>query len=206
VATIAALVLGLLIASAKTSYDTQRSEMQTISVDIIELDRILSHFGPGAAEPRDLLHKAVTTAYNRIWSRGLVQVPDPGTRVAWRESDAFYDSIANLKTETDAQKFIQSDALQLSGSVRKTRSLMIEQVGYAIPWPFLAIMVFWNTILFIGFGLFSRFNATVTIALIVGALSVSGAMFLILELSDPYRGLLQIPDTPLRDALAQMNQ
>jgi hypothetical protein len=177
-----------------------------VSVDILELDRILAHYGPDAATSRDLLHKAVTVAYNRIWSHEQVRFDSGALPVAWSDSDSFYDSIASLDARTGAQKFIQSDALQLSGRIRQTRALMFEQIGNAIPWLFLAVMVFWNTILFVGFGLFSRFNPTVTIALVVGALSVSGAVFLILELNDPYRGLMQISDGPLRAAIAQINR
>ena len=68
------------------------------------------------------------------------------------------------------------------------------------------MLVFWVSVLFLGFGLFARFNATVTVALLVGALSVAGAIFLILELSEPYHGLMRISDEPLRNAMAQIDQ
>ena len=83
---------------------------------------------------------------------------------------------------------------------------MFQNLGGAISWPMLTVLVFWISALFLGFGLFSRFNATVTIALLVGALSVAGAIYLILELNDPYRGLLRISDEPLRNAIAQIDQ
>jgi len=83
---------------------------------------------------------------------------------------------------------------------------MFEQLGSAISWPFLAVLVFWISMSFLGFGLFARINATVTIALLVGALSVAGAIFLILELNEPYRGIMRISYEPLRNTMAQIDQ
>jgi nitric oxide reductase large subunit len=83
---------------------------------------------------------------------------------------------------------------------------MFEQRGGSISWPFLTVLVFWICMLFLGFGLFARFNVTVTVALLAGALSVAGAIFLILELNHPYQGLMQISDEPLRNAMAQIDR
>ncbi len=76
---------------------------------------------------------------------------------------------------------MQSRAVQESESVGRSRLLMFEQLGSSISWPFLMVLVFWICVLFLGFGLFARFNMTVTVALLVGALSVAGAIFLILS-------------------------
>ena len=72
--------------------------------------------------------------------------------------------------------------------------------------PFLVVLVFWLTILFISFGLFAPPNATVIATLFVCALSVSGAIFLILELDQPFEGLIRISSAPLRNALAHLGQ
>ncbi len=101
---------------------------------------------------------------------------------------------------------MQSRAVQESESIGRSRLLMVAQLGSSISWPFLTVLVFWICVLFLGFGLFARFNATVTVALLVGALSVAGAIFLILELNDPYRGLMRISDEPLRNAIAQLGR
>jgi len=88
----------------------------------------------------------------------------------------------------------------------KTRSLLLEQAGSSIPVPFLVVVVFWLSMIFTNFGLFSPRNATVVATLFVCALSMSGAIFLILELDSPFSGLLQISDLPLRDATAHIGQ
>ena len=103
-------------------------------------------------------------------------------------------------------RMMQSRAVQESESIAQLRLLMFEQLGGSISWPFLTVLVFWICVLFLGFGLFARFNTTVTVALLVGALSVAGAIFLILELSEPYRGIMRLSDEPLRNAMTQIDR
>jgi hypothetical protein len=67
-------------------------------------------------------------------------------------------------------------------------------------------MVFWLSMFFISWGLYAPPNATVLASLFAAALSVSGAILLILELYSPYRGLIQIPSAPLRATLAYLGQ
>lgn len=83
---------------------------------------------------------------------------------------------------------------------------MLEQINSSIPWPFLSVLVFWISVLFAGFGLFARANATVIVAFLIGALSVSSAIFLILELDRPYSGVMRISGVPLQNALAEIGQ
>lgn len=94
----------------------------------------------------------------------------------------------------------------IGAELSRTRVLMYEQAGSSIAWPFLVVLVFWLVILFMGFGLFAPANPTVLVALFVGALSVAGAIFLILELDRPYDGLMRLSSAPLRNALAQIGQ
>jgi len=101
---------------------------------------------------------------------------------------------------------VQSQALRLLGTLGDTRLLLNEQARGSISWPFLLVLVFWLTVLFVGFGLFARSNATLIAALLLGALSVAGAIFLILELNRPYGGVMQISIVPIRNALEQMNR
>ena len=101
---------------------------------------------------------------------------------------------------------MQSRAVQESEAITQSRLLMFEQLGGSISWPFLTVLIFWICVLFLGFGLFARFNTTVTVALLVGALSVAGAIFLILELSNPCRSPMRISHEPLRNAMSQIDQ
>ena len=202
IATIAALVLSLLIATAHSSYDTQESEVQALGVHIVQLDAILAHYGPDAQEARGLLRQIVVAQLNRIW-------PDDGAANvnlrAPMERDAgekLRERIADLSATTDGQRFAKNRALQLITEMGETRGLLFEQAGGSLSWPFFVILVFWVVMLFVGFGFLTRSNATVLAALFVGALSVAGAIFLILEMNRPYSGLMKISSAPIRSALA----
>ncbi len=204
IATMAALVLGLLIASANSSYETQSGELQQVSAAIVELDGILAQYGSEANDSRHKLRVAVSATADKIWPKDGVRVEKPTLAANHVEAAAFYESIAKLSPTTEAQRFIQKRALEIGGTIRHTRALMLEQANSSISWPFLAVLVYWLSMLFVGFGLFARINATVIVAFVIGALSVSSAIFLILELNRPYLGLMHMSGAPLRNALAQI--
>jgi hypothetical protein len=202
-ATMVALLLGLLIAAAQNTYDTQSNELEQVCATIVELDRLLVHYGPEASEARGRLHAAVSVASGKMWATDASRRTPAAVHI---EMAAFFDAIGNLSPATEAQRFIQKKAFEISADIRQTRVLMVEQIGSSIPWPFLTVLVFWVSMLFLGFGLFAQNNGTVMAALFIGALSVSSAFFLILALNQPDKGLMRISDAPLRNALAQIGQ
>jgi hypothetical protein len=204
VGTMAALVLGLLIASAKASYDTQSAELTDMSSKIVLLDRVLAHYGPESKEVRDLLHAAVVRTLDQMGSkdRSGSSQSDPSSS----GSEILYDKIQGLSAQNDGQRSIQAQALNIAISLGQTRWLMYEQTAASISIPLLAVLIFWLTIIFVSFGLYAPPNATVIASLFVTALSVSGAIFLILEMYTPYAGLIQISNAPLRAALAHLGQ
>jgi UDP-N-acetylmuramyl pentapeptide phosphotransferase/UDP-N-acetylglucosamine-1-phosphate transferase len=203
IATMAALVLSLLIASAKSSFDTQRGELTQMSANVVLLDRVMAHYGPETKEARDLLRRAVVGTLERMWPPDTARPPQ---LVGPAGSEGVYDKIQHLSPRNDAQRSLQAQALALSIGLAATRWLLVEQNESTIPMPFLIVLVFWLAILFVSFGLFAPSNATVKIALLVCALSVSTAIYLILELDQPFEGLLRISSTPLRDALGRLGQ
>jgi Protein of unknown function (DUF4239) len=206
IATMAALVLSLLIASGNSSYQTQQTEVQSLSANIILLDRVLSFYGPDANEPRELLRRGVAAIRDRIWSADGARNADFDPGETKDVANAFIESIEKLSPKTDSQTALKAQALQISQNLGRTRLLMFEQSASSLSWPFLTVLVFWIVTLFLGFGLFARFNAMVTMALLIGAVSVAGSIFLILELNEPYKGLMRISDTPVRNALVVMDR
>jgi hypothetical protein len=204
IATIAALVLGLLISSAKTSFDTQAGQVQHMTADIVLLDRLLAQYGPETRDARELLRQAVGPLVDRLWHDGEVQGatdrPFAATAVA-EDANARIDA---LEPKTEAQRSLKARAVALVTDLTQTRLLLFEQSGRSIPMPFLAVMVLWLAIIFMSFCLFSRLNPTLMAALVVFALSASAAIFLILEMSEPFTGLMRIPSAPLRNALAPL--
>lgn len=203
-ATLTALVLGLLISSAHSSYDAQDAELQQLSVHLYQLDRLLAHFGPDAMEQREELRRLLASDIERIWpTQSVVKIPE-GTMSDQEEFEGLFEGVAKLSPKTDLQRLGQSRALELLGSIGDTRHLLMEQSRGSLSWPFLVVLISWGSVLFFGFGLFARYNGTVVAALCVGSLSVAGAIALILEMNQPYGGWIQVSSAPLRAALAQM--
>ena len=206
IATMAALVLSLLIASASNTYNQQVSELNALSANIMLLDRTLELYGPDASAARDRLRDTVRHTHDQIWSPDGVRPEALNSMETRRAAKADVEQLQYLSPKTEAEHMLQSRAMQQAETISQARLLMFQQLGVSIPWPFLTVLVFWISVLFLGFGLFARFNPTVTVALFVGALSVAGAIFLILELNEPYRGLMRLSDQPLRNAIAQMDR
>jgi hypothetical protein len=203
IATMAALVLGLLIASAKSSFDTQNAELTEMSSKVILLDRILSHYGPDAKEARDVLRNSVVGALDSLSSKDASISSQFGSSSS---GEVLYDKVQGLSPKDDAQRAIQAQALNILVGLGQTRWLVAAQRGNSVSVPMLVVLVAWLTIIFISFGLFAPRNVTVVVSLLVSALSVSGAIFLILEMYSPYAGLIHVSGAPLRAALAHLGQ
>ena len=199
VATIAALVLGLLIAAAKGSFDTQSGQVKQITADLIMLDDLLSLYGPETQPIRVEMRAAIGPLVDRIWSEK--RAGGPRTFVPGARAQQVYQEIQALVPRNDVQRSIQSRAVQVSNDFAQTRLLLFVESDKLVPVPFLAIMVFWLVIIFASFSLFSELNPTVFAFLALFAFSASCALFLILELSQPFTGLMAISDLPLHTAL-----
>ena len=152
-AKMAALVLGLVIASAQSSYSTQTSEFTQLSTDIILLDRLLAHYSPETKETRDLIRGVVVRTLNQFW-------PEKGSQPVQLDplagkSHFLFEKIEVLEPQNDTQRSIKDKAIDLALDFGQARWLMFEQTGSSIPMPFLVILVFWLTIIFVSFGLFA---------------------------------------------------
>jgi hypothetical protein len=203
-ATMSALVLALLIASAKSSYDAQKNELTQLSANVILLDRMLAHYGPETRTARDLLHGYAALMVDQLWPTNSSNYAQSEPTSALGQS--FYDSVEELSPQNEPQRSLKGQLEKMSIDLAQTRWLLFEQGGSSIPMPFLVLLVFWVTIIFLSFGLFAPPNATVIATLFLCALSVSGAIFLILELDRPFGGVIQIPSAPLRNAVAHLGQ
>jgi hypothetical protein len=206
IATMSALVLSLLISSANSSYDTQAAGLQQMSADVAQLDRMLVLYGPETQDIRIILRQALTDAHQRIWPSDDSQPPNLDPAVGRAQTDAVYAKLQNLVPKTAAQTRAQDTAWQLTASLARIRLLLYEQLNGSVSWPLVTVLIFWVSVLFLGFGLFARPNVTVLVTMTVGAISVAGAIFLILELSHPYSGFIRLSDEPIRAALNSMNR
>ena len=201
VATMAALVLGLLVASAKGSYDAQSAELTRMSANIALLDRVLNRYGQETKEARELLRGAAANILDQMWSEDGTPEAPPAAG-----GEILYDKVAGLSPKNDTERSLQGHALSITMDVGKARWLMYAQAAASVSMPLLVVLVIWLSVIFISFGLFAPFNATVVSSLFISAMSVSGAIFLILEMYGPYAGVVQISSAPLRAALAHLGQ
>jgi hypothetical protein len=202
IATIAALVLGLLIAAAKSSFDTQNNQVKQITANVILLDNLLAQYGREARPIREAMREAIGPFADQLWRE-----KEATTKARFETNAAaekIYITIQGMSPQTDLQRSLQSRAAQISTDLAQTRLLLFVESDILIPTPFLAILVFWLVIIFASFSLFSPLNTTVFICLSLFALSASCAIFLILELSQPFTGLMMISSAPLRDALGPL--
>jgi hypothetical protein len=204
IGTIAALVLGLLIASANGTFETQRTQVKQLTVNIVLLDRILALYGPEADSARSALRSGVATLADRIWRENSSDSTKAETFEETPGAHSFYDEILRLSPQNEAQRALKARALDATTDVAKTRLLLFAKAGGPLPMPFLLVLVSWLTIIFASFSLFAESNATVIVSLCIFALSASASIFLILELSQPFAGLMRISDQALRHALGPL--
>ena len=202
IATLAALLLGLLIAAAKSSFDTQSTQVTQITADIILLDRLLAQFGPEARPIRQQLRSAIGPFADQLWREKQASAATPFEANA--SAEQVYLAVQGLSPQNDLQRALQTRAAQVSNDLAQTRLLLFAESGNVIPAPFLTILVLWLVIIFASFSLFSVLNATVFICLSLFALSASCAIFLILELSQPFSDLMTISSATLRHALGPL--
>lgn len=201
VATMSALVLGLLITSAKTTYETQRNEVRRIAAKLVLLDSQLQRYGPEARRARELQRQSMGPLVDRIWGEHAVKAATGAPFQPTAEGQEVYEAIEALSPKNDVQRNLKFQALQTTTNITEQRVLLAEQSDAGLPWPLLVMLVFWLTILLASFTLFSEINPTSGVVLVIIALSASSAIFLILEMTSPFTGIMQIPSNSLRNAL-----
>lgn len=205
IATMTALVLGLVTASAKSSYDSVAVAVKETAINVLELDRVLARYGSEAGEVRKGLKHVVGAAVDRIWPQGpgkTDRLDLPGSGASQGEELA--DAIRRLQPRDDVQRALQSRALSLADALLKTRWLVLASSAPSVPVPFLVILVFWLGLTFASFGLYAPRNILVVMVLTACALSVASAVFLVLEMDAPFDGMLAVSGEQLRHAYERL--
>ena len=206
IATLAALVLGLLVGSAKNSFDALNSEITQSSTKIILLDRVLAAYGPETKEAREQFRRGVATMIETVWPEEKAEGRGLAGFEQSNKVEGLQAKLRELTPATDAQRQLLLQAQQITADLVQSRWLVIEQAQSVLPMPFLVVLLFWLTMLHISFGLFAPRNATVITVLLISALSVSGAIFIILEMNHPLQGMIKVSSAPMRKALEHMGK
>jgi hypothetical protein len=202
-ATLVAVLISLTIASAKSSYDSQDAHFRQLTSYVVEADQLLGKYGPEAAGIRKLMREAVPAAIDRIWREKAAANQD--TAFTDRSlAEQLYAAVGALSPKNDTQRSLRPRIEQAIAGMAQTRLLMFADGDTPVLMPFLLAMIFWLVVIFASFGLFVERGPVVYVALIVFALSIAVALFLVADLSRPFAGVMQVPREQLKHILAPL--
>ena len=201
--TLAALVIGLMIASAKNSYDGQNTNIRQLGTNAVLVDQMLVKYGPDAKAARTLLRETIPSATARIW-RENIQGTDGATFVVSGTAERFYNAVEGLKPANAEQTSLKSRIIAITTEMGRTRLEVFTQNDNAIPVPFFIVLMFWLVVIFASFSQLAEPSPIVIASILVFAISVSSALFLIVDLSHPFEGLMQISNHHLHMALPKV--
>ena len=202
-ATMAALVISLMIASAKNTFDAQNTNIRQLGTNAVLVDQMLTKYGPEAKPARTLLREIIPSAATRIWRESIEA--DGGSAFAiGGDAERFYNAVEGLKPANAEQISLKSRIIEITTDMGRTRLLVFTQSDNAIPVPFFVVLTFWLVAIFASFSLFAEPNRVVIVSTLVFALSVSSALFLIVDLSHPFSGLMQISNHHLHAVLPKI--
>jgi hypothetical protein len=199
--TMTALVLGMLVSSANSSYQERKSELAEMASNFVVV-HLLASFGLQTEEIRRELRALADVSVERIW-------PSQKSRQSelrpTGDGQLFFEHLQNLLPKNEAQTLARNEAIVTGVRLRRTYWIMfIKSEQNSLPFPLLVVVVAWLTAIFISFGLFAPTSYTVILSLLVCALSVSGAVFIVMEMYTPFRGIMRISSSPIHDALSRM--
>lgn len=206
IATLAALVLGLLVSTAKGSLDSINTELTQLGARTILLDRVLAAYGPETREVREIMRSSLVTTMHRVWPEDRTGKFNVTAVEASKNVEGVQVKLRGLSPRSDSQRQLKSQALQLAAETALSRWVIIEQMQQTLPTVFLVVLLFWLSMLFAGFGLLSPVNGTVLAILFVCAVSVAGAIFLILEMETPFSGIVKVSSATMQKTLDHLGR
>jgi hypothetical protein len=202
IGTMAALLLGLLVSSAKASYDAERTQVTQMTAKIVFLNRVLNLYGPETRDTRRQLHVSIEDAIERLWPKSKGRAVDITPNI--EAGDSVYFSIQALSPANETQQKLKTIAETTVAELAQLRALLIAQAESSISAPLLVVVISWLFIIFASFSLLAPPNKTATVALFISSLAVGGAIFLLLELDGPFEGLIRIPNREMAKAMDQI--
>lgn len=204
ISVLASLVLGLLIATAKTSFDSTNSAIRSYGADLMLLAETFRDYGPAADGPRIILRGYTERVLHDNWPTSGQRAEVIADPVAGGMMEHLREAIRALKPVDSGQTWLKDQALQISTSLLRQRSLLVDQGAPSVRPAMVVILVIWIALIFMGFGLNAPRNGTVIAAFVVCSLAIGGAIFLILELDRPFNGVMRISDRSIAAALSHM--
>lgn len=204
IATMAAIVLGLLVATAKGSYDNKHDEVQSAAAKFIVLDRTLRQYGPETQSARALLRDRVKSLTSMDWVKKEHASSDtrsPPASPATYGYEQIWLSVQTLSPANAVQRALQARALIILDQLGQTRWLLTAQSSEGISTPMLVALVVWLAVIAGCAGVFAPRHRTMFVVALLCAISVSGTIFLLMELYNPFGGVMRMSNAPLQTAL-----
>jgi hypothetical protein len=200
--TMTALVLGMLVSTANSSYQNRKDELAEMGSNFVLVDGLLASYGPDTQAIRAELRGLAESGIERIWPSHASQASQLRPR---DNGQFFYDHLQILAPKNDTQVAVKGTAISAAINLRHTYWLMFLRTEQSsLSFPLLTVVVSWLTLIFVSFGLFAPPTKAVFVTLVVCALAVSGAVFIILAMYTPFSGVMKISSSPIRDAMSLM--
>ena len=192
-ATLVALTLGLLIQSAKRYRTTVETEYKQILAGIVHLDEYLQAYGPEANQIREHVRQVAIRSFRERWPGEDFGPTEPLPDNGRNRYTEVQREIMALQPAGPAQRWFQAQALQVTNRIADLRWLVIsQQTAHETLLPVFVLILLASAAIFGSFTLYVRPNATVVTVISLSALAIAGSTFLIVELNNPFRGLLHI--------------
>src|SRR5215467_9244749 len=202
IGTLSALVLGLMITAANSSFSARADEVRELSLQLIRMDRNLRRYGPEADDARAKVREWATAKTQQLFPDNGQPSPSSQTTIVLLES--VQDALLALTPKGERQTYLRTLCVTLSSTLIQARWSLEQRRGHSIPVPFLVLLIFWLSIVFASFGLFAPANRTALVTLFLCAVAVSGGIILIEELDNPLSGLIRVPSDSMRKALIEI--
>ncbi|WP_238538759.1 bestrophin-like domain [Pseudomonas sp. GM74] len=204
IATMSALVLGLLVSSAKGTFDAANTELEGAAAKVVQFDRLLARYGTDTQGIRTELKHNYAEVTKVLVSRDRRQIATLDSPEAIHRSESLQRQVESLSPGNDDQRSLKAEALQDMDTVFATRWLILLQSNQSIPPVMLVILVTWLGIIFGSFGLFAPCNGTIVAVLLMCALSTGATILLVEELNRPLDGFICVSLEPLEHTLERL--
>jgi hypothetical protein len=200
-----ALVLGTLVGSAYGFFAAQKANIEALCARALELDLAFRQYGAETQPLRETLRESMTAAHDAIWGDVGAYRRQFDLGAYMPRFEKWNEAVASLSPHAPAQTQLLTSVIAGSSGYQETRMLTSLQLASPVSWALVVIVVSWAMLLFCGFGVLSGLNGTSAAALAFGSFAVASAIFLILELSQPYTGLIRIPPDSMEQTLAALD-
>ncbi|OCP36316.1 DUF4239 domain-containing protein [Ensifer sp. LC163] len=198
----ASLVFGLMINSAKNTFEGIDDNVHSFAINLILLDRTLRTYGLAGNDARQYLIAYVEGAIDN--PERVNDALHEARNAGQQRLDTIGNSLAAIQPADSLHESMLADARQQYNRIVEQRWTIVEQSERAIPMPVIGILIAWMALIFASFGYRAPQNVVVVSMFVVSAMFIAASVYVVLDMDIPFSGAIQISDAPLHRALAEM--